>query len=401
VNEINSAVDYYTGTFGSKQKNLATYIWTSPNVLSFTSVQTIPKRQGITVSATFPKGIFSPYEFSFWELYGQLFWFVIPLILLIICLILWALWGKDPNLNKPIIAEYEAPDKLTPLEMGLIMTNGKFKNKFITAEIIYLATRKILTIKESERKIYKFRNKIFIKNDNTQAENSLNKIQKIILKGIFGKNKEKKLSALERTFYPTAKKVKKISIEDLIEKKLITKKGLYIKPVFLVISACLGFLSIFCLYVSPFSFFSVILSAFILLLFGFIMPQRTLSGAELYWKIKGFKLFMETVDKHRAEFYEKENIFEKFLPYAITFGITKLWIKKMEDIYGKDFYSTYQPTWYSGKSFSSFNVDSLNSVINSLSSNIASSTSSSFGGSGTGGSGGASGGGGGGGGGGW
>lgn len=127
------------------------------------------------------------------------------------------------------------------------------------------------------------------------------------------------------------------------------------------------------------------------------MPKRTLAGAELNWEIKGFRMFMETVDKHRAEFYEKENIFEKFLPYAIVFGITGLWIKKMKDIYGEDFYRTYAPVWFIGN-MGSFDADSLNGAISGLSSSIASNTSSP---SGSGEAGGAGGGGGGGGGGGW
>ena len=51
-------------------------------------------------------------------------------------------------------------------------------------------------------------------------------------------------------------------------------------------------------------------------------------GAELLWRIKGFKLYMETAEKYRQQFYEKENIFEKLLPYAMVFGMTEIWVKK-------------------------------------------------------------------------
>jgi Predicted membrane protein (DUF2207). len=78
------------------------------------------------------------------------------------------------------------------------------------------------------------------------------------------------------------------------------------------------------------------------------MPKRTLKGAELNWRVKGFKLYMETAEKYRAQFNEKENIFEKFLPYAMVFGMTKLWIKKMEKIYGKEYFASYHPVWYAG-----------------------------------------------------
>ena len=106
---------------------------------------------------------------------------------------------------------------------------------------------------------------------------------------------------------------------------------------------------------------------------------------------------METVDKDRAKFYEKENIFEKFLPYAIVFGITELWIKRMKEIYGEEYFAHYAPAWYAGN-MAAFSADSFASAIDSLSSSIASNTSAP---SGSGGGGGAGGGGGGGGGGGW
>lgn len=127
------------------------------------------------------------------------------------------------------------------------------------------------------------------------------------------------------------------------------------------------------------------------------MAQRTQKGAELNWRIKGFRLYMKTAEKYRQQFNEKENIFEKFLPYAMIFGLTKLWIKKMEIIYGKDYFTNYHPIWFAG-SLGSFDIDSFTSELSNISSSISSNTGGS---SGSGGSGGTGGGGGGGGGGGW
>ena len=128
------------------------------------------------------------------------------------------------------------------------------------------------------------------------------------------------------------------------------------------------------------------------------MPKKTQRGAELMWKIQGFKLYMETAEKYRQQFYEKENIFEKFLPYAIIFGITGLWIKKMEQIYGPDYFKTYHPAWFMAVGTGAFDADSFTSSMNGISSGIASNIGSA---SGAGGGGFAGGGGGGGGGGGW
>ena len=88
-----------------------------------------------------------------------------------------------------------------------------------------------------------------------------------------------------------------------------------------------------------------------------------------------------------------------FLPYAMIFGITKLWIQKMEEIYGEEYMATYHPVWYTGTGITALSVDTFTSNLNSLSSSIASNVTTSS--SGAGGSGFSGGGGGGGGGGGW
>jgi uncharacterized membrane protein len=129
------------------------------------------------------------------------------------------------------------------------------------------------------------------------------------------------------------------------------------------------------------------------------MPKRTLKGAELNWRVKGFKLYMKTAEQYRQQFFEKENIFEKLLPYAMIFNMTKEWVKKMRDIYGEDYFKTHVPAWYVGTiAAGGFDIDSFASHVDSLSSSISSNVG---GPSGAGGAGGAGGGGGGGGGGGW
>jgi len=401
VTETNATVDYYTGSLGAKGKDLAGYLWSAPNRLEFYSTGTLAARQGITASVIFPKNIFTPFKFGWIETNGQYIFLFLPLLVFLICFYVWRKYGKDPRVDKTVIAEYEASGRLRPLELGVLMTNGKLKNTFITAAIINLAVKGLITIKEIDQKILVFhsRDYEFTKNSNPAAEQALSPSEKIILEKIFSAGETVKLSALKNEFYKVLKEIGKAAIKFLEDQNLIASTGLKFQlPLIIlgVILMCGSFFLmtfIFSLYLA----LSVFLSGLIMLIFSFIMPKRTPAGAELNWQIKGFKLFMETVDKYRAEFYEKENIFEKFLPYAIVFGITGIWIKKMKEIYGADFYASHVPLWYAG-SLASFDADSFSSAMTNMSTAIAANTSSP---SGSGGAGGAGGGGGGGGGGGW
>lgn len=401
VNSQNATVDYYTGTLGSKSKDLATYRWKTPNILEFESTQMLDFREGITVSVIFPKNIFTPYQPTPWEKYGAYAFLLIPLVVLLVCYILWSKYGDDPEVEKSVIAEYESPGNLSPIEIGILRRSGAFDNKLITAEIVYFATRGLLTITETHEKILFFDTKDYdlVRQENPEAEQSLNAAQKHILDNIFSGEKTKKLSSLKNSFYTHLPEIKKSAKKILQDKGLVVFTGLHLANAFRIVAVIMIVVSFISIENSPVAFASLFLSAIILIIFSFIMPKRTQAGAELNWKIDGFKLFMETVDKDRAAFYEKENIFEKFLPYAIIFGITKEWVKRMKEIYGEEFYASHVPAWYSGGT-GAFDADSFSSAITSLSDSIAANTSAPSS-SGSGGSGGSGGGGGGGGGGGW
>lgn len=400
VTEKNSTVEYYVGALGSKDKTSASFFWSSSNVLEFNSNRTLLIREGVTTSVIFPKNIFTSYQFGFWETYGEYTSFVLPFLAFFICFFLWWKYGKDPRMDKTIIAEYETPGNMSPIELGMLMRNGKFDNKFITAELIYFATRGIITIKETSEKVLFFTSKDFEleRKQNTEAEGKLSEAQKMILEDIFDGKQKIQLSDLKTSFYKNISDIEKATQKILESKELIAASGLRLGNTFRIISM-VGFgLVIFSFSQSAFvAGLGILAAVAILLIFSFIMPKRTVTGAEMNWKAKGFKLFMETVDKDRAAFYEKENIFEKCLPYAIVFGITSLWIKRMEEIYGKDYYTTYAPLWYAG-SIASFDAENFVGAMDSLSSEISANISAP---SGSGGGGGAGGGGGGGGGGGW
>ncbi|HPN96276.1 MAG TPA: DUF2207 domain-containing protein [Candidatus Moranbacteria bacterium] len=402
VTAKNSQVDYYTGLLGSKSKSLATYKWSSDNVLEFDSSDTLKIGEGITVSVIFPKNIFTPFKFGFLETYGHYFFLLLPIIAFFTCFHFWKKYGKDPKVDKAIVPEYEAPGNLTPMELGMLKSNGTFSNDLVTAEIINLACKGLMTIKETNNKVILFNLKdyILIKKHNEEKEKLLNEPQRKILNKIFDKGSEVELSDLKTSFYTVLKDVESKAKEVLEKKGLLSKTGSTFSSWFVVLGIIIFIFSIFSFaaWEANYLGLNLLISGVIVFLFGLAMPQRTPAGAELNWQIKGFKMFMETVDKDRAKFYEEQNIFEKFLPFAIVFGITELWIKKMKEIYGEEYFTTHAPVWYVGSNMASFNAESFSSAISSLSSDIASNTSSP---SGSGGSGGSGGGGGGGGGGGW
>jgi uncharacterized membrane protein len=135
-------------------------------------------------------------------------------------------------------------------------------------------------------------------------------------------------------------------------------------------------------------------STVIMFIFAGLMPARTETGARAREATLGFKEFLDRVDSERYKrMITSPQMFEKFLPYAMAFGVEDKWATAFEDIYREP------PTWYVGGT-GPFNASSFSHSISDMSSAASSSMASSPSSSGSGGggsSGGGSGGGGGGG----
>src|SRR3989339_687241 len=327
ISQDNTQIDYYTGLYGSKDKNLAIWEW-QDKVLHFQSADILRKGEGISISVSMPKNIFTPYQITFSDKYPSWPWLAWPILTFIFCFTFWKKHGKDPHWHKTVIAEYEVPDNLTPMQMSMLSGLGILNNKAISGSIIKLACDGII----------------------------------------------------------------KKTIRGFLEENSYVEKNKYFSKVFLY---SFGIYFIFLVF---FLFFSgaVVFSLLIVFFFSLLMNKRTMKGAEAEWRVRGFKLFISTAEKYRARFYEKENMFEKILPYAIAFGLTDKWVKAMKDIYGAEKFAAMTPVWFIG-SGANFDIDNFFSALTSMTSAISQSASSSTGAGGGGFSGGGGGGGGGGG----
>lgn len=131
-------------------------------------------------------------------------------------------------------------------------------------------------------------------------------------------------------------------------------------------------------------------------------PARTAAGSALLEQSLGFKLYLSTAEADQIRLEEAEQVFSRYLPYAIAFGVAGHWTGVFADLaaHGHDLDA---PTWYAGAHPFLFTGpvfgDQISSFSSAVDSAVTASTSGSGGGSGF--SGGVGGGVGGGGGGGW
>lgn len=408
--EKKSNVSLYSGERGDRGNPLgATSTWTAPNILMIETKNIIPPNQGVTVSATLPKGIVAVPPPTFADRYGDYFYLLIPLVVFTVMFLLWRRYGKDPKIHAAIVPEFAVPDNLTPMEMSAVMGWGSIAKVAYSAEIVSLAVRGYITITEiPQQGVFKKTDYLLTKK---KAGVELNAGDIKLLNSLFENKNEVKLSDLAHKFYAHIP-----HLEETVDKQLHAKNLVGMATTQMQFVSIFGigfFFFIYLIFVfTIFSFqvpiltISIILAGIIIMIFLFLMPRRSVENVQMLYRIKGFQMYMETAEKYRQQFNEKENIFEKWLPYAILFGMTGLWAKKMQQIYGQEYMNNYHPLWYGGY-MGTFNADSfsgsMQSIVSAVNSASAAPLNSGSGtsGGGFGGGGFAGGGGGGGGGGGW
>ncbi len=391
------------------------YKWKDAHTLFIESKKGFKKGEDITASISFPKGIFtlpsqedvqksidalnaqgdtSSSPMSTEALIGMgILWIAPSILAFIVCFLLWRKYGKDPVVKKAITPEFDAPDNLSALTLHALETHGKLTSKGITAAIVDLAVNGLLIIKEIPKTGFFGSVDYSLTKTGATPKRALTKTEQALFDALFEDGDTVLLSSLKTSFPKQLEAINAIADAELIEKGYVDKNGGQKAGAgFFVVAGILFFIGFLGWFGAGF-----IPAAGICAIFGGLMMKRTPAGAELIWKISGFKLFMNTAEKYRQQFFEKEGMFEKLLPYAILFGITKEWLKKMGELGVMPQEGSMAPLWFvSSSGFSSF--DSLAAGLESVSSSISTSTTSS---SGSGGGGFSGGGGGGGGGGGW
>jgi Predicted membrane protein (DUF2207) len=128
------------------------------------------------------------------------------------------------------------------------------------------------------------------------------------------------------------------------------------------------------------------------------MPSRSPAGSAMLARVLGFRRYLETAEAEQLRFEEGEDVFSRYLPYAMVFDVTERWARVFATLAATGAATTAGVYWYSGPDgFSAEHLGhSLTNFADTTSSTMSATRSSAGGGSGF--SGGSSGGGGGGGG---
>jgi uncharacterized membrane protein YgcG len=364
-------LECFTGATGDQA---SCYQEVSEKGINFMQTALLPT-EGMTIVVGFPKGIVIEPSASmqFLETLKDNGILALPVAVFVMCFFIWRKYGRDPKGRVTIIPQYEAPKGLSPAEVGLIVDEWE-GTKDVVAEILFLASKGFLSITRTEKKnLLIFTETDYILNRLRPDEQPEKKFQQELLKGLFGKKTEVKLSNLKQKFSDDLHAVKTKVYESL--------KGVYFsgnprtrRAIFIMVPLFVAW---------PIAFFltrdfglygglSGIISGLIMGVFGFFMPSRTLRGVLAREEILGLKRYIEVAEKDRINFHnapeKNPQHFEELLPYAVALGVEKKWAEQFKDL-------DMQSSWYHGPVGSHFTAMTLVDDIGDFS-GVASSTMS-------------------------
>ncbi len=363
VSENELKFSCFTGVYGSKESRCQ-WLEDGKGNITFESLKVLNPKEGLTIVLGWPKGIVKSPGF-FQKLLRNLkkFWsLLIPIFVFIFLFREWWLKGRDFPLKKPIIVQYGPPENIKPLQAAVIMYQ-RIRPRDISATIVDLAIKGYLKIKEIKakniiEKVFDEKDYRLIKLKDFKKNSDGFDYEKQILEDIFSSANNRMILKIKKDFYPKFPKLKEKIYSQLVNLGyFVSNPEKTRKKLILIGIAILVAVTYFGLIVNSINRFlslNLSLSGILFIIFSFYMPKRTRKGAQVYWQILGFKEYIKTAEKYRIQFQEKVNIFEKYLPYAIIFGLADKWAKAFEGIYNQP------PFWYEGYYGGNFSISNFN-----------------------------------------
>jgi hypothetical protein len=401
----------FNGVYGSTARDASVTI--DGNVVRIAMPRPLSYREGLTAVVGWDKGVVrEPSALANAARTVRSNWpLLIPVAVFLLAFWSWWRRGRDPR-RRPIAVQYEPPPGMSPAEAGTILDND-VDMRDITATLVDLAVRGQLRIEERQTpKVlglfgggveYRLRR---LKPVPAGTADGMAPHEARVFEGIFhGRSESVSLSALEDEFYEKIPGIHDAIFDQLKDRRLYRTRPDKVTRNWIIGATGVGILigvggALFsrATLLTPVPFIIAAVASFVILaLFSQIMPARTEAGARALEHVLGFAEFLRRVESEHLKrvILGHPELFDRFLPYAMAFGVEKQFARAFEGIYKES------PRWYVGPSVTSFSVNDFSRSMSNLSSVAATTLSSqprSSGGSGFGGGGSSGGGGGGGGG---
>lgn len=265
----------------------------------------------------------------------------------------------------PVAVRFEPPENSKPGLIGTLI-DEQANTVDVSATLIDLAVRGYLRIEETKRGMLKKDDWRFVRTEPASGTGDLLPYERKLYDGVFRKGDEVTLSSLKDTFSSTLEGVQKGLYRQVVEEGWFKDSPEKTRNKWMWLGIVLGILGIFGLVPALLvgAMFAgsggvalglaaagggLLIAAVIVMGFAGRMPARTARGSAMLAQARGFEQYLKTAEANQIKFEEAQNIFSRYLPYAIIFGCSERWAKVFDDVVaraGDMGYAMEMPAWY-------------------------------------------------------
>lgn len=314
--------------------------------------------------------------------------------------------GEDAPVRRggtpKVVVQFHPPDGVQPGLVGTIV-DEQADTVDVSATIVDLAVRGFLRIEEVKK------GGLFGRDDweltwlqPPPGAKQLTAYENALIDGLFATGSPVRLSALRDKFRPTLDLVQRRMYSEVVDRGWFRRSPDVMRQSWQTIGAVmcggavlLGFFAfgpVMRLLDNsgiPFPpFLALVVGMFIagliVIALGRRMASRTADGSAVLAQSLGFRRYMETAEANQIRWEEAEQIFSRFLPYAIVFGIADKWANTFEEVAqaaAAAGHSVVLPMWYIGSGSYGSMASSMND-FSTVAAGTFASTPGSSGGSG-------------------
>jgi uncharacterized membrane protein YgcG len=272
----------------------------------------------------------------------------------------WQRKGRDPQIGPVPEFLSEPPSDLPPAVVGSLL-DEKADVRDVMSTLIDLGHRGYLVIEEEQVSgLFGFgQSSSFTFKRTDKPLNDLRPFEERVMSGVFySRAMERSLDSLKNRFYTTIPRVQSDLYDELVREGLFTRSPQQTRGIWSVLGVGilgLTFVGIFVLApilsdISPLLMClpaAFGLTGLAVLVAGQFMPAKTRKGAEEAAKWNAFQEYLRNLEKYGDVEGAAAN-FDRYLPYAVAFGIDRTWMNKFRNVDQMPIPPWYFPTYMGG-----------------------------------------------------
>ncbi|MDO8107077.1 DUF2207 domain-containing protein [Isoptericola sp. b441] len=252
----------------------------------------------------------------------------------------------------PISVQFTPPPQVHPGQLGtLIDEHADVRD--VTATIIDLAVRGYLRIEQVGPPDARDRDRDWRLVRTDKPDGDLVDYEHRLLAALFAGRADVLLSELRTTFASSLARVQSLLYEDVTTRGWFSgnprhvrarwvSAGIALTVVAVGITALLAARTHWGLVGLP-----LVLVGVVVAVVSGAAPARTAQGTAVLAQTEGFRRYLATAEADQLRFEEGEDLFSRYLPFAVAFGLTERWTRIFAELAARGV-DVPVPTWYVG-----------------------------------------------------